>query len=102
MRKGRDGTMPLRSHRVSMASFAVKCFFALVLLAPFLASSAQAACNSVVEGEGARLWRVAAAEESAVGIGFLGHASFLIESPGGVRIVTDFTDTVRAPWTPST
>src|SRR6266851_5593452 len=100
MRKGRDGTVPLRGHRVSIASFAVKCFFALALLAPFLASSAQAACSSVVAGEGVRLWRVAAVEESAVVIGFLGHSSFLIESPQGVRIVTDYNDMVRAPVTP--
>ena len=61
MRKGRDGTMPLRGHRVSFATFAVKCFFALALLAPFLASSAQAACSEVVAG--ARLWRVAAVHD---------------------------------------
>jgi len=39
-------------------------------------------------------------EESAVAIGFLGHASFLIESPQGVKIVTDYNDMVRAPVTP--
>ena len=94
MRRGRDGTGPLRDHRASIASFAVTFLFALVLLAPAVA---KAACSEVVAG--ARLWR-AAAEESAVAISFLGHASFLIESPGGVRIVTDYNDMIRAPVTP--
>lgn len=35
-----------------------------------------------------------------VGITFLGHASFLIESPEGVRIVTDYTDYIGAPVVP--
>jgi len=83
----------------SSATSALNCFFAF-LLAIGLGFPAQAACSAVVAGEGARLWHVAAAEESAVAIGFLGHASFLIESPQGVRIVTDYNDMIRAPVTP--
>ena len=41
-----------------------------------------------------------AGSEEAVSITFLGHASFLIESPGGVRIVTDYNDAIRSPVTP--
>ena len=78
------------------ATSAVKRFF-LVFLGLILALPAQAGCSEVVAG--ARLWRVAV-EESAVAIGFLGHASFLIESPQGVKIVTDYNDMVRAPVTP--
>src|SRR5229473_2661243 len=81
------------------APSALKGFF-VFLLAAVLAVPAEAACSSVVAGEGARLWHVAAAEESAVAIGFLGHASFLIESPQGVRIVTDYNDMIRSPVTP--
>ncbi len=81
------------------APSALKGFF-VFLLAFFLAGPAQAACSEVVAGEGVRLWRVATAEESAVAIGFLGHASFLIESPQGVRIVTDYNDMIRSPVTP--
>lgn len=95
MRKGRDGTVPLRSLCVSIASFALTIFLALALLAPAVA---EAGCSEVVAG--ARLWRVAAPAESAVAINFLGHASFLIESPQGVRIVTDYNDMIRAPATP--
>ncbi len=35
-----------------------------------------------------------------VRVNFLGHATFLIESAGGVRIVTDYNDYVRAPVVP--
>jgi L-ascorbate metabolism protein UlaG (beta-lactamase superfamily) len=101
MRKGRDGTVPLRGHRVSIASVASAFLLALVLLAPFwFAAPANAACSEVVAGEGARLWRAAAPEEGAVAITFLGHASFLVESPEGVRIVTDYNDMIGAPVTP--
>src|SRR5580704_7595233 len=60
--------------------------------------TAQAACTGVVAGGPLRL--AAAGAEEAVSITFLGHASFLIESPGGVRIVTDYNDAIRAPVTP--
>jgi L-ascorbate metabolism protein UlaG (beta-lactamase superfamily) len=32
-----------------------------------------------------------------VGLTFIGHATFVIESPGGVRVATDYNDYVRAP-----
>jgi L-ascorbate metabolism protein UlaG (beta-lactamase superfamily) len=85
--------------RASSASSALRCFF-VSLLPIVLSLPAQAACSAVVAEEGARLWRVAAVEESAVAIGFLGHASFLIESPQGVGVVTDYNDIIRAPVTP--
>lgn len=66
-----------------------------------IASAAQAACTGVVAGGGRGPMRLAAAvAERAVSITFLGHASFLIESPEGVRIVTDYNDAIRAPVTP--
>ncbi|ESR25710.1 MBL fold metallo-hydrolase [Lutibaculum baratangense] len=43
--------------------------------------------------------RVAQAEDM-VDITFLGHASFWIESPAGVSIVTDYSDWQRPPRTP--
>ena len=42
----------------------------------------------------------AAADPGEVGLTFLGHASFLIESPQGVTIVTDYNDYLRAPFAP--
>jgi L-ascorbate metabolism protein UlaG (beta-lactamase superfamily) len=71
-----------------------------MLLASLVASAAQAACTGVVAGR-LRLSHLAGSvPESAVSLTFLGHASFLIESPAGVRIVTDYNDMIRAPVTP--
>jgi L-ascorbate metabolism protein UlaG (beta-lactamase superfamily) len=61
---------------------------ALVLLAlPF---RIWAACAPVAGGE-PRVWRVADNNDQTVAITFLGHASFLIETPGRVRAVTDYS-----------
>ena len=98
MRKGRDGSERLRGHRVTIASFALPILIALALLA--LSGGARAACTGPVADQGARLWRAAAGSEDAVRLTFLGHASFLIESPQGVRIVTDYNGMIRAPVTP--
>ena len=65
-----------------------------------LVSPGWAACSGPVADGGARLRLASAGSESGVGLTFLGHASFLIESPGGVRIVTDYNDMARAPVTP--
>ena len=100
MRKGRDGTVPLRGHRVSFASFALKCVFALALLALMFTQPVRAACSGPVAESGARLRLASAGAEGGVGLNFLGHASFLIESPAGVTIVTDYNDMIRAPVTP--
>jgi L-ascorbate metabolism protein UlaG (beta-lactamase superfamily) len=43
---------------------------------------------------------VAQAEAAEVKLTFLGHASFLIESPAGVTIVTDYNDGVGIPVVP--
>ncbi|MSP03501.1 MAG: hypothetical protein EXR07_21035 [Acetobacteraceae bacterium] len=58
----------------------------LVLLTPRLAFPA---CAPVAAAS-PKVWRVAA-EDPTVHITFLGHASFLIETPGDVRAVTDFS-----------
>jgi L-ascorbate metabolism protein UlaG (beta-lactamase superfamily) len=68
------------------------------VLIALMASAAQAACTGAVAGGLLRL--TAAGPEAAVAITFLGHSSFLVESPAGVRIVTDYNDAIRAPTTP--
>jgi L-ascorbate metabolism protein UlaG (beta-lactamase superfamily) len=98
VRRGRDGTVPLCGHCVSFASFALTILVALALLA--LTSPARAACSGPVADRGAPLRLAAAAPEGGVGLTFLGHASFLIESLQGVTIVTDYNDMIRAPVTP--
>ena len=42
----------------------------------------------------------AALAKEEVSITFVGHATFLIETPGGVRIATDYNDYVRSPLLP--
>ena len=39
--------------------------------------------------------------EGSVRLTFLGHSSFLIESPGGATVVTDYNGYIRAPETPA-
>lgn len=99
MRKGRKGLRPLRGYRVSLAPFALTYFVALALLAPLFVAQARAACTGVVAEGGARVWQAAAGEKAAA-ITYLGHSSFLIESPAGVRIVTDYNGVHRAKATP--
>jgi L-ascorbate metabolism protein UlaG (beta-lactamase superfamily) len=79
--------------------------YGLVCLAAVLAllaacTVAQAACSGVIADKNRLLRLAAAGGEGQVGVTFLGHASFLIESPAGVTIVTDYNDLIRAPVTP--
>jgi L-ascorbate metabolism protein UlaG (beta-lactamase superfamily) len=46
------------------------------------------------------IWRAALALDH-VGITFVGHATFLIESPGGATIATDYNDYVRPKLVPT-
>jgi L-ascorbate metabolism protein UlaG (beta-lactamase superfamily) len=78
---------------------------ALASVAP--ASSAQlvSRCLAVSEGPGLDLpiHRVAlgaALASTEIRLTFVGHSTFLIESAGGVRIVTDYNDYVRASVVP--
>jgi hypothetical protein len=79
----------LTCHRVLcayIASFALPILIALALIVPV---TGWAACSGPVANHGARLRLASAGPEGGVGLNFLGHASFLIESPRGVTIVTD-------------
>ena len=58
----------------------------LLLVAPRLAF---AGCAPIAMGE-PRVWLAATADPS-LRITFLGHASFLLETPGGVRAITDYS-----------
>lgn len=44
--------------------------------------------------------RLAQAEKNEVRLTFVGHSTFLIESPGGIRIATDYNDYVRPAIVP--
>src|SRR5437763_1758356 len=98
MRRVRSGIEALRVLGETTVSSAVKLgFVALALLMPM---TAWAACTGPVANGGARLRLASAGAEGEVGLTFLGHASFLIESPQGATIVTDYNDMIRAPVTP--
>ena len=70
------------------------------ILIASLVTGARAECTDVVAGRLGPLHLAGGVPEGAVSITFLGHASFLIESPAGVRVVTDYNDMIRAPVTP--
>jgi L-ascorbate metabolism protein UlaG (beta-lactamase superfamily) len=67
----------------------------LALLAPgVLASGALAQCYPIAEGPAQVLpaaYREAALAPGSVQLTFLGHSSFLIETPQGARAITDYT-----------
>lgn len=46
------------------------------------------------------LFSRAALRQDEVGLTFIGHSTFLIETPQGVRIATDYSDGTRPPVTP--
>lgn len=58
---------------------------------------ANAPSRSLVQPVGMKLAQKA---HGSVGITFIGHATFLIESPQGIRIVTDYNDYVRPQVVP--
>jgi L-ascorbate metabolism protein UlaG (beta-lactamase superfamily) len=59
-----------------------------------------AACDTTVAGPKPPIHLAAAPAKGSVNLTFLGHASFLIESPQGVTVVTDYNDYLRPPFTP--
>lgn len=62
-------------------------------------------CPRFIAGHEARVipasFEVAQLRDGEVRLAFLGHASFLIESPLGITIVTDYSDATRPPETPT-
>jgi L-ascorbate metabolism protein UlaG (beta-lactamase superfamily) len=57
------------------------------------------ACPGFVASRGSLIVPAALAR-GEVSLGFVGHATFLIESPGGVRVATDYNDYVRPSVVP--
>lgn len=82
-------------------AFATTAFALMSFITPAAAAQDQEreACPGFV-AMGRPLVSQAALGTSEVGITFVGHATFLIESPGGVRIATDYNDYVRPSVTP--
>jgi len=94
-------------------SLRVLSLSALLAFAPAVPALGQGAApagrpNSAESCPGFVAWRgphvvpaaVTALNSGQVRLTYVGHATFLIESPGLVRIVTDYNDYVRPPVTP--
>jgi len=71
---------------------------ALGLAAPARAEEPEG-CPGLVASLPGLVTRAALAERQ-VGLRFVGHATFLIETPDGVRIATDYSDGTRTPVAP--
>ena len=67
---------------------------------PARAETGEQACPGLVAAV-PRLVRPAALARNEVGLTFVGHATWLIESAGGVTVATDYNDTVRPAVTPA-
>jgi L-ascorbate metabolism protein UlaG (beta-lactamase superfamily) len=80
-----------------LAALAIRPLLAC-LAALLLSAAAQAACTGPVA------WRPGFVRASLgageVALSFLGHSSFLIESPAGTSIVTDYNGYMRPPFPP--
>lgn len=90
-------------HNLWQAALAV---LAALVLAPGLAAAQPEKCPRMVADRApVRLAALDAGPRLAAAAGlvrltFLGHASFLIESPAGVTVVTDYNDYIRPPLVP--
>ena len=71
----------------------------LMMLIMLLTAPAYAACTGIIADRGPRLWRAAAGEKAAT-LTYLGHASFLIESPRGCASSPTITASTGAKVTP--
>src|ERR1700760_880518 len=82
----RDGQLSTASRKGSRTMAILRaCILCALVLLPL---GARAGCSPIADAA-PRAIRAAGGAD-AVSITFLGHASFLIESPGGVRVVTDY------------
>ena len=86
-----------------MVSFAqVACSIAAVVGLGFtmpVAAAEPEACPGLIASRDALFARVALRQDE-VGLTFIGHATFLLETLQGVRVATDYNDSTRPPVTP--
>ena len=87
-----------------MPRLSLRLALAILIATPVLHSGAHAACLRHVASDQPRLIPAAAGfgtiPPGHVGVTYVGHASFLIETAAGVKAVTDYNDHVRADLTP--
>jgi L-ascorbate metabolism protein UlaG (beta-lactamase superfamily) len=83
--------------RIVSAAAVLMAFAPLPASAQQCVGLANAPARSLVQPAGLKLAQKA---RGSVKITFIGHATFLIESPDGIRIVTDYNDYVRPQIVP--
>ncbi|MFO7297667.1 MAG: hypothetical protein DIU63_02995 [Proteobacteria bacterium] len=78
---------------------ALLTIFAPILLAAEAIAAAADQCLALAQNSKSLVqrasWKVAQLKPSEVRLTYIGHSTFLIESPGGVKIATDYNDYVR-------
>jgi L-ascorbate metabolism protein UlaG (beta-lactamase superfamily) len=79
-------------------AFSAASFVGLSLSLSASAAEPEACPGLVASGE--THFSRATLRQDEVGLAFVGHATFLIETPQGVRIATDYSDGTRPPVTP--
>lgn len=75
------------------------CYVIAAALLPAATHAAEVGCRPEMANNTPRVVRASLGEKE-IRLNFIGHASFLIETPAGVRAVTDYNDYVRANVTP--
>ena len=84
------------AHLASAAARSVLVLLATLWSAAALAAAEPEACPRLVSQNGATIQH-AALKAGGARLTFTGHATFVIETAGGVRVATDYNDYVRAP-----
>ncbi len=64
-----------------------------------VAAAEPESCPGLIASRDSLIWRASLGQDE-IGLSFVGHATFLIETPQGVRIATDYSDGTRPPVTP--
>jgi L-ascorbate metabolism protein UlaG (beta-lactamase superfamily) len=92
------GFMEALMKSIGRVACMVAAFISLGLSLPAAADEPEG-CPGLIASREA-LFSRAALRQDEVSLSFVGHATFLIETPQGVRIATDYNDATRPPVTP--
>jgi L-ascorbate metabolism protein UlaG (beta-lactamase superfamily) len=86
--------------RFNKQSFALILWLATGVFSSFHAHAADPGCRPEMANSTPRVMRASLGDKE-IRLNFIGHASFLIETPAGVTAVTDYNDYIRASVTPN-
>jgi L-ascorbate metabolism protein UlaG (beta-lactamase superfamily) len=100
----RYGVHRVEIREVDMMHLRALCLFVVIAMTaatgvkPAQAASASDRCLAVSRGP--ELLQRVSLKETEAKLTYIGHSTFVIESPKGVRIATDYNDYVRPPFAP--